>query len=884
MAHPPFFREKPYPAGSDRRRTGVIQRRRMWLERLEDRCLLASLPFGAMPDDTGEYMLGDVLVSVVLMESNSSLSPFDASTENWTAGLIADVKTRIEEGLNWWIQSLDAMDNVRDGLLTYTLDWTYADNPVQTGFEPISRSSTDFSLWVQDFLATAGFTQGSDFLSNIRAFNNAQRIAQEKHWAFTIFVVNNAADLAGGGDGRFAPGGFSRSFAYAGGNAFVMPADRPPSTVAHETGHMFWALDEYNRTVGSYSLSRGYYDTQNTNANPAPEYIPQDSIMGSGTSVDAAYAALTSSTASLEMIGWKDSDNDGIFDVLDVNFSLIGSGRYDASSGDFQFVGKSAVRTLDNKNPSGLQNDITINEIREAQYKFDDGDWQTATSYQAYEVDLELQFAVPSSTSTITLRTIDTRTGVTSDEYVYALSGPPGQFTPGPGGGGYVLDDPDSDGWQDPGEGGLGGWQVGLVGPQGNALDLRKTAEPNNFAEGLALTVFNTGAILTAVGGDVASTTIRAQTSTSASAAGRVFAVSSAVEGSYVDTFTSARQLRAEFQSPVTSVSIRAYGVTGGSVARMEAFDAQDNLLERVTSKALGHNASQKLSIDHPDIAYVIVKGHAGKRVVLDDLQWGAISSTTTDVLGAWTLSTLPPGEYRVAVTPKRFYGQTGPETGYHDIVVDADGVRGADFFFHRFPNPWRNDIDPLDVNQDGIISARDALAVINWLNASGGAGGELPPEPELTDFLLDVSDDGRASAIDALLVINELNRRASQQVGEEGSSSTSTTSTSSSSGTAAGEAEGDDLALLAGPGLAARYYATSPLHVSDIPGVDPASGGCTCGQCAAINELALVQVGQPTSVADADAADDDEPIRRKSKTADGDVHLDDSLLSALAE
>jgi hypothetical protein len=173
---------------------------------------------------------------------------------------------------------------------------------------------------------------------------------------------------------------------------------------------------------------------------------------------------------------------------------------------------------------------------------------------------------------------------------------------------------------------------------------------------------------------------------------------------------------------------------------------------------------------------------------------------------------------------------------------------------------------------------------VINWLNASGGAGGELPPEPELTDFLLDVSDDGRASAIDALLVINELNRRASQQVGEEGSSSTSTTSTSSSSGTAAGEAEGDDLALLAGPGLAARYYATSPLHVSDIPGVDPASGGCTCGQCAAINELALVQVGQPTSVADADAADDDEPIRRKSKTADGDVHLDDSLLSALAE
>ncbi|HZL87632.1 MAG TPA: dockerin type I domain-containing protein [Pirellulaceae bacterium] len=858
----------------------------MLLERLEDRSLLASLPFGAMPDDTGEYMLGDVLVSVVLMESNNSLSPFDASTENWTPGLIAAVKSQIEEGLNWWSQSLDAMENVRDGLLTYTIDWTFAENPVQTGFEPITRPSTDFSLWVQDFLATAGFTQGSDFLANIRAFNNAQRLAHEKHWAFTIFVVNNAADIASGGDGRFAPGGFSRSFAYAGGNAFVMPADRPPSTVAHETGHMFWALDEYNRTAGSYSLRRGYYDTQNTNANPAPDYIPENSIMGSGDSVDAAYAASTSSTASLEMIGWKDSDSDGIFDVLDVNFSLIGSGRYDSSTGDFRFVGTSAVRTLENKNPSGLQNDITINEIRQAQYKFDSGDWQTAASYQGYEVDLDLQFSVPAGASTITMRTIDTRTGVTSDEYVYTLSGPPGQFTPGPGGGGYVLDDPDSDGWQDPGEGGLGGWLVGLVDPQGNAVNLRRKAEPNAFAEGLALSVFNTGAILTGIGGDVSSAIIRAQTSTSVPAAGRVFAVASALEGAYVDTFTSARRLKAEFQSPVNSVSIKAYGVTAGSVARLEAFDAQGNLLKRVTSKVLGHNASQKLSIDHPNIAYVVVKGHANTKVVLDDLEWGAISSTTTDALGAWTLPTLPEGEYRVAVTPKRFYGQTGPENGYHDIVVDADGVRGADFFFHRFPNPWRNDFNPLDVNQDEIVTARDALAVINWLNASGGAGGELPPEPELTDFLLDVSDDGMASPIDALLVINELNRRASEQIAgsQQGSSSTATTSTSSSSSSSSGEAEGEGLAELAGPALAAKYYATSPLHVTDIPGVDPTSGGCTCGQCQAINELALGLVGHSPAASGTEAELDSDLVGRKGKASDDDVHLDDSLLSDLAD
>jgi hypothetical protein len=81
MAHAPR-------SGTKRRlappRASTLKRRRAWLEILEDRSLLASLPFGALPDDTAEYMLGDVLVSVVLLESDSSLSPFDAGTENWT--------------------------------------------------------------------------------------------------------------------------------------------------------------------------------------------------------------------------------------------------------------------------------------------------------------------------------------------------------------------------------------------------------------------------------------------------------------------------------------------------------------------------------------------------------------------------------------------------------------------------------------------------------------------------------------------------------------------------------------------------------------------------------------------------------------------------------
>src|SRR5436190_17339274 len=117
-------RLRPDPNSAHRR----DRARRSFLERLEDRNLLTGMPFGALPDDTAEYMLGDVYVNVVLMESDSSLAPFDTSTENWTAAEISSVKSNIAAGLKWWEDTLDAIPDVRDGLLKFTVDWTHADS------------------------------------------------------------------------------------------------------------------------------------------------------------------------------------------------------------------------------------------------------------------------------------------------------------------------------------------------------------------------------------------------------------------------------------------------------------------------------------------------------------------------------------------------------------------------------------------------------------------------------------------------------------------------------------------------------------------------------------------------------------------------------------
>ena len=77
----------------------------------------------------------------------------------------------------------------------------------------------------------------------------------------------------------------------------------------------------------------------------------------------------------------------------------------------------------------------------------------------------------------------------------------------------------------------------------------------------------------------------------------------------------------------------------------------------------------------------------------------------------------------------------------------------------------WHNPTEPLDVNDDGVVSPLDALLVINKLNAEGA--GALDAPVGAVDWFVDVNADGRLSPIDALLIINRLNAEAAE--GESG-------------------------------------------------------------------------------------------------------------------
>jgi hypothetical protein len=731
------------------------------LESLEQRAVPAALPFGAAPDDTGEFMLGDVLVTVVLMESSEEISATNSNSETWTEASIAAAKQKVQDGLAWWEQTLADITDKHE--LNFKFDFAYADNPVVTSFEPITRSSRDFEFWIYDFLNLAGFNQTGNFSSDIRQFNHAQREAYSTHWAFTIFVVNDENDT----DGEFASGGFSKAFAFAGGRFFVTPAGRPASTITHETGHIFWARDEY-RGGGNYnSPLRGYYKTQNANAwdNPSGQQVA--SIMDKGNCESGggllcdAYQSHTSSPSSLEMIGWRDSDGDGIFDVLDVPLTLEGSGVFEVESREYAFQGTSGVQSFPNQNPSGLGNDITINTVSRAEYRIDGvGGWQTAAKLGGHDAVLDLRIPVPTVASQVEIRTLDDATGVASPILLGTLEHPATMDLPGISG--YVFDDANTNGQWESGEIGLAGWTVQLVDAAGAPIATADTIEPDDYAgAGGLLNDVVPGITLTSVGTGVADDSVSAKRSTPASTGDHVFAsFSSSCGGFCTDWTANSRNLRMDFALPASQLWIDAVGRNSGSIGRLEIYNSAGELLARHSTSALNEGDVETMTLSRPedDIAYAIAGGHSIGSVKLDNLRVGAESSAVTDALGTFRLPYLPPGEYTVEVVAADSSRATSPSTGQRTVQLTAgESLKNLSFGFSAFESPWQNPNTAEDVNNDGSVSPIDVLFVINDLNRNGAR--KLLDEP-FTPYL-DVDGNGFATSQDALQVINVLNRRS---------------------------------------------------------------------------------------------------------------------------
>lgn len=130
------------------------------------------------------------------------------------------------------------------------------------------------------------------------------------------------------------------------------------------------------------------------------------------------------------------------------------------------------------------------------------------------------------------------------------------------------------------------------------------------------------------------------------------------------------------------------------------------------------------------------------------------------------------------------------------DREAEADPIQleptaGFDATF----SAWTHPLDAHDVNGDGVVTARDALMVINQLNRSDESNlAEIGAPPILgvgeaasnEAWHLDATGDGFVTARDALVIINRLNR---QESGAEAEGEALSSAASSAEGEA-GEAE----------------------------------------------------------------------------------------------
>ncbi|MBR0191256.1 MAG: fibronectin type III domain-containing protein [Thermoguttaceae bacterium] len=394
---------------------------------------LAASPVNLSEDAPGRYsnsdiMIGNVFVQVVLLESNGQI---DESTEDWSSARIEVVKSKISEGLKWWEDTFDKYYPDSPVDLNFQIDFTYADTPFQTSYEPINHSSTDDYLWVSEFLVSQGYAGGSSrgtVNTSLRDYNYDMRLANNCDWSYTIFVADSLVDP----DGKFSNSYFA--YAWISGPRLQLTYDNNgwgiqdmSIVVAHESGHIFCALDEYD-VSSSYSSGNaswqetgGYYGVQNLNAWDSP-YGQTDSIMAGSSLQENAWKNHISSESSLQMIGWRDSDGNGLIDYLDQPLVLTNTnGSWNAETGVFSFSGQSAVTCM--KNQRKIY-DHTLNTVDVLRYQIDGGEWQTAQTWSntsRVKMNAEILLESAEGVHTITFQTLCTRTGVTSEELTYTV-------------------------------------------------------------------------------------------------------------------------------------------------------------------------------------------------------------------------------------------------------------------------------------------------------------------------------------------------------------------------------------------------------------------------------------------------------------------------------
>ena len=351
-------------------------------------------PFGAGPYDTSTFMAGEIYVNVVLFECNGKT---DAKTESWNKDEISRAITHVKNACAWWEEMWKRKKYV--GKLHFTLGLDNATTPFQTSYEPIAHGAfRDDRLWIGEYLNAQGYSGSKNQM--LYQFTGDMISKHNADFAFNIFIVKADNDRDHYFQDNYRSYTLGRQHDGVSDTYILTAYSRPydwysSQSFAHEMAHIFGAADEYPGQ-GSYMERSGYYGVQNTNA---PDGNPnRNSIVPSlmNSSISTAFEKHTTSPQSLEMVGWRDSDGDGIIDVLDAPIEVTDlSSKLRLSDSIYEFRGTFTVQKVPNYNNSKA---ITINSVDRLLYRYgESGEW-TADNDQDWGEEsktVSRQFKIP---------------------------------------------------------------------------------------------------------------------------------------------------------------------------------------------------------------------------------------------------------------------------------------------------------------------------------------------------------------------------------------------------------------------------------------------------------------------------------------------------------
>ena len=199
---------------------------------------LQSLGIAPSPGNS-DSMTGMVAVCLFFIESNGSIDP---NTYTWSSTDQQNTINRAISGLSWWASQAPSYGASVSFSVYY---YSSTSSVTQQGYEPILHTSNDDALWINQIMANLGFTSG-DKHSRVTAFNTWFKGYYGTNWAYSVFIGYNPSPAPD----RFTNDYFA--YAYMGGPYTQMlfrnngwGETNFGLVLTHETGHIFWACDEY---------------------------------------------------------------------------------------------------------------------------------------------------------------------------------------------------------------------------------------------------------------------------------------------------------------------------------------------------------------------------------------------------------------------------------------------------------------------------------------------------------------------------------------------------------------------------------------------------------------------------------------------------------------